>query len=150
MSGTELVLPFGATKTRKRVGRGQGSGFGTTSGRGMKGQKSRSGGSAGPYTGFEGGQVPLHRRLATRGFSNDRYALIYVPVNLMALNRVFADGEVVNLETLRVKGLIGASENMVKILASGQLEKKIKVSKALKMSESARQKIEKAGGSLVD
>ncbi|MGL4524974.1 MAG: 50S ribosomal protein L15 [Spirochaetia bacterium] len=146
MSSLEIKVPFGATRQRKRVGRGQGSGFGTTSGRGTKGQKSRTGGSAGPYPGFEGGQVPLYRRLATRGFSNARYALNYIGVNLVALDRVFSDGDEVTWESLVSKGLINKSEKMVKILGGGEIKKKLKVSASLKISESAKEKIEKAGG----
>jgi large subunit ribosomal protein L15 len=143
-----LRPPKGATKNRKRVGRGQGSGLGTTAGRGNNGQKSRSGGSGGPYLGFEGGQVPLYRRLATRGFSNARYAVNYIAINIGQLEKLFNDGEQVNLDSLCQKGLIKASERLVKLLASGTLSKKFEVS-GIKTSASARTKIEQAGGKVI-
>lgn len=149
MSEMILKVPEGATRQHKRVGRGQGSGYGTTAGRGTKGQKARTGGGAGPYPGFEGGQVPLYRRLATRGFSNARYSLIYIPLNLVSLERVYKDGEEVNMETLTAKGLIKKNEKLVKILAGGEIKKKLKVSASLKVSKMAKEKIEKAGGSVV-
>lgn len=148
MSDMILKVPVGATRKRKRVGRGQGSGYGTTAGRGTKGQKARTGGGAGPYPGFEGGQVPLYRRLATRGFSNARYTLVYVPLNLAGLERVYKDGEEVNRETLIQKGLIKENEKLVKILGGGEIKKKLKVSANLKISKMAKNKIEKAGGSI--
>lgn len=148
MSEMILKAPLGATRKRKRVGRGQGSGYGTTAGRGTKGQKARTGGAAGPYPGFEGGQVPLYRRLATRGFSNARYSLIYTPINLASLERTYKDGEEVNMETLVTRGLIKKNEKLVKILAGGEIKKKLKVNAGLKVSKMAREKIEKAGGSV--
>lgn len=149
MSDMILKIPEGATRKHKRVGRGQGSGYGTTAGRGTKGQKSRTGGSGGPYPGFEGGQVPLYRRLATRGFSNARYSLTYIPLNLVSLEKAYTDGEEVNWETLVQKGLIKKNERLVKILASGEMSKKLKISSSLKLSEAAKAKIEKAGGTVV-
>jgi large subunit ribosomal protein L15 len=141
-----LRAPRGANKNRKRLGRGQGSGLGTTSGKGTKGQKARSGGSGGPYLGFEGGQVPLYRRLATRGFSNARYAVNYVCVNIEQIEKVYDNSEVVSLETLRTKGLIKNSERLVKLLAQGELTKIVEVSSELKISAAAKEKVEKAGG----
>ena len=140
-----IVKPRGATKNRKRLGRGQGSGHGTTSGKGHKGQKARSGGGGGPYIGFEGGGVPLYRRLATRGFTNTRFAVNYVCVNINQIEKLYKDDEVVNHESLVAKGLIKASEKRIKLLATGDLTKKLEV-KGLKTSASAKEKIEKAGG----
>lgn len=148
MSDMMLRTPQGATRRHKRVGRGQGSGYGTTAGRGTKGQKARTGGGPGPYPGFEGGQVPLYRRLATRGFSNARYSLSYIPLNLGSLERVYSDGEGVTWETLVQKGLIKSNEKLVKILAGGEIKKKLKVSVSLKISESAKAKIQKVGGTV--
>lgn len=148
MSDFMISPPKGAVRNKKRLGRGQGSGLGTTSGKGNKGQKARSGGSGGPYLGFEGGQVPLYRRLATRGFSNARFAAKYTCINLAGIEKVYEEGEAVNLETLRAKGLIKASETAIKILGSGDLTKKLEVSSFFKLSASAKEKIEKAGGKI--
>ncbi|MCL2519650.1 MAG: 50S ribosomal protein L15 [Spirochaetaceae bacterium] len=142
-----IVKPKGANKNRKRLGRGQGSGLGTTSGKGHKGQKARSGGSGGPYLGFEGGQVPLYRRLATRGFSNARFAVNYICINVNQIEKLYKDGEVVSLETLAAKGLIKASEKRVKLLATGDLTKKLEIM-GIKTSASAKEKIEAAGGKI--
>ena len=139
----------GSTKRRKRVGRGESSGHGKTSGRGHKGQKARSGSAIKP--GFEGGQMPLHRRLPKRGFSNAAFRTEYTVVNLDRLNERFDDGAIVNDETLRkaglVRGLRGIKWDGIKLLAEGDVTKKftIEVDKA---SAAAREKIEKAGGSL--
>lgn len=130
-------------KTPKRVGRGIGSGMGKTSTRGHKGQNARSGGGVRP--GFEGGQMPLFRRLPKRGFTNI-WAVKYEEVSLDRLN-VFNDGEVVDLVALKDKGIIHNSVKRIKILANGELEKKLTI-KADKVSKTAKERIEKAGGTI--
>ncbi len=137
----ELKKPEGATKAPKRIGRGQGTGQGTTAGRGMNGQNSRSGG--GVRLGFEGGQMPLYRRLPKRGFNN-KWAKEYAEVNVKDLNR-FEDGAVVDLAALLECGLVGKALDGLKVLGNGELSKKLTV-KAEKFSKSAVEKIEKAGG----
>ncbi|RLE32033.1 MAG: 50S ribosomal protein L15 [Acidobacteria bacterium] len=132
----------GAKRPRKRVGRGPGSGNGKTAGRGHKGQKSRSGYSR--RYGFEGGQMPLVRRIPKRGFFNV-FRVDYQVVNLRDLDRLFADGDEVNPTTLVEKGLIRRGPKPVKILATGDLSKKLSIV-ADKFSGSARSKIEAAGG----
>ena len=137
----ELKKPEGSTKAPKRVGRGQGTGQGTTAGRGMNGQNSRSGG--GVRLGFEGGQMPLYRRLPKRGFNN-KWAKEYAEVNVKDLNR-FEDGTEVDLGVLLAAGLVGKQLDGLKVLGNGELTKKLTV-KAEKFSKSAVEKIEKAGG----
>jgi large subunit ribosomal protein L15 len=137
----ELKKAEGSTKDRKRRGRGSASGQGTTGGRGMNGQKSRSGG--GVRLGFEGGQMPLYRRIPKRGFTN-HFAKVYSEVNVKDLNR-FEDGTVVDMDLLIESGLIKQVKDGVKILGNGEIEKKITV-KADKFSKSAAEKIEAAGG----
>ena len=137
----ELTPPKGSLKLRKRVGRGQGSGSGTTAGRGNKGQKARSGG--GVRLGFEGGQMPLIRRLPKRGFTNI-FSKEYAEINVGALD-VFEEGTVVTPELLKEKGLVKKILDGVKILGNGEISKKLTV-KAHKFSESAKQKIEAIGG----
>ncbi|MFI3307044.1 MAG: 50S ribosomal protein L15 [Mycoplasmatota bacterium] len=132
----------GATKTRKRVGRGTGSGLGKTSGRGQDGQKSRSGYSHKP--GFEGGQLPLYRRLPKRGFSNAKFKTKYAVINLSDLNK-FEDGAVVTPELLKNMGMLKNQLDGVKVLGYGTLEKKLTVS-ANKFSALAKEEIEKLGG----
>ncbi len=132
----------GATKTRKRVGRGVGSGLGKTSGRGQKGQNSRSGGGVRP--GFEGGQSPLFRRLPKRGFSNARFKTTYAVINLSDLDK-FEDGATVTPELLKEMGLIKQSLDGIKVLGNGTLTKKLNV-KAHKFSSVAKEQIEKLGG----
>lgn len=131
-----------ATKTRKRVGRGPGSGTGKTAGRGENGQNSRSGG--GVRIGFEGGQTPLFRRLPKRGFSNARFKKVYAVMNLDDLNK-FEDGAEVTPEILKDMGLVKNMLDGVKILGDGKLEKKLTV-KAHKFSGKAKEEIEKLGG----
>jgi large subunit ribosomal protein L15 len=143
MSSFELRAPVGANRSKKVLGRGHGAGTGKTSGKGHKGQKARSGGNVRP--GFEGGQMPLYRRVAARGFSNHPFKKIFVPVNLSLLEKNYSDGDVVSLGTLVAKGLIKKSETNVKILGSGELTKKLDV-QIDKVSTGAVQKIEKAGG----
>lgn len=133
----------GAKKERRRVGRGPGSGRGKTAGRGHKGQKSRSGYSR--RFGFEGGQMPLVRRIPKRGFTN-RFRVEYQVVNLRDLERVFSDGDTVSPEQLASQGLVRAGAQRVKILGAGDLTKKLTV-QAHKFSAAAKATIEKVGGS---
>ncbi|HQH03652.1 MAG TPA: 50S ribosomal protein L15, partial [Verrucomicrobiota bacterium] len=128
----------GARHRRKRLGQGEASGHGKTSGRGGKGQTARSGSSI--RIGFEGGQMPLIRRIPKRGFNNARHTKRYLPVNLESLNQ-FADGTRVDPESLRSKGLANGSAAGIKILGSGELTRKLTVS-AHAFSASARAKIE--------
>jgi large subunit ribosomal protein L15 len=131
-------------KKRWRVGRGESSGSGKTCGRGTKGQKSRSGASFKPY--FEGGQMPLIRRIPKRGFSNIRFKRSFNIINVGLLNEVFEDGEVVDLEMLHQRGIVKRSLDGLKILGDGELKKRLLV-RANKFSKSALQKIHDAGGS---
>jgi large subunit ribosomal protein L15 len=139
----------GSTKRKKRVGRGRSSGHGKTSTRGHKGQKARSGGAIRP--GFEGGQMPLHRRLPKKGFSNDRFRIVYAVYNVERLAETFEDGAVINEESLRAKNLLkgrrGAKWDGIKILADGEITKKFTI-EVDKISDAAREKIEKAGGTV--
>ena len=137
----ELKPAEGSTHRKKIVGRGIGSGVGKTSGRGHKGQKARSGGGVRP--GFEGGQLPLYRRLPKRGFTNI-FAKKYDTVNVEVLDK-FNDGDEVTAESLLEKGIISKTLDGVKILGRGEVTKKLTV-KVAKVSESAKEKIEKAGG----
>jgi large subunit ribosomal protein L15 len=138
----ELSPAPGSTKDAKRVGRGHGSGHGKTSGKGHKGQKARAG--KGPRVGFEGGQMPLQRRVPKRGFNNI-FATKFAVVNLADLERVFSDGQVVDIEALRQAGLIKKPLDGVKVLGNGELSKKLTV-KVNAYSETAKAKIEAAGG----
>jgi len=137
----ELSPPPGSKKESFRVGRGPGSGNGKTSGRGHKGQKSRSGGGVRP--GFEGGQMPITRRVPKRGFNNI-FATKYATVNISDLER-FEDGATVNAEILSGCGIIKKTLDGIKILGNGELTRKLTV-QASAFSESAKQKIEGAGG----
>src|SRR5262249_39657691 len=139
----KLKAPAGATHKKKRVGRGPGSGLGKTSGRGNKGQKSRSGYSA--KRGFEGGQMPLHRRLPKRGFTNI-FKREWAEVNLSRLEELFEAGANVTLEALVEHGLVRKSlRDSVAVLGKGELSKSLTIS-AHRFSESAKKKIEAAGG----
>ena len=138
----ELSPQEGSVKNRFRKGRGAGSGNGKTAGKGHKGQNARSGGGVRP--GFEGGQLPLYRKLPKRGFNNYRFGMQYVIVNVQSLN-VFEDGEVVDCATLLEKGIIAKVCDGVKILGEGELTKKLTV-KAAVFSASAKEKIEAVGG----
>lgn len=129
--------------TRRRVGRGIGSGLGKTSGKGHKGQKARSGG--GVRRGFEGGQTPLYRRLPKRGFNNARFAIKYATINLDDLEKFFNNNDVVTPEVLKERGIIKKQLSGVKVLANGNLTKALTV-KAQRFSTNAINKIEKAGG----
>lgn len=140
----ELQPNYGSTQTRKRVGRGAGSGLGKTSGKGHKGQNARSGG--GVRIGFEGGQLPLFRRLSKRGFNNYNFQTVYATVNVSDLNR-FEDDTVVTKELLMESGLVTKELDGIKILGNGNLTKKLTV-KATKFSESAKAKIEANGGKI--
>lgn len=137
----ELSPAFGSTAEPKRKGRGAGSGNGKTGGRGHKGQKARSGGGVRP--GFEGGQMPLQRRLPKRGFKNI-FAAKYAIINVSDLE-AFDNGTVVTVDELKAKGLVSRTYDGVKLLGNGELTKKVTV-KVAKASESAKAKIEAAGG----
>ncbi len=140
----ELQPNEGSTKIRKRVGRGAGSGLGKTSGKGHKGQNARSGG--GVRVGFEGGQLPLFRRLSKRGFNNYNFRTVYATVNVSDLER-FEDGTVVTKELLKENGLIKKELDGIKILGNGELTKKLTV-QANKFSNTAKEKIENNGGKI--
>ncbi|MDR2052976.1 MAG: 50S ribosomal protein L15 [Treponema sp.] len=155
MQDFNLHAPEGANKKRRILGRGQGSGRGTTAGKGNKGQKSRSGGKT--YVGFEGGQMPLFRRLAQRGFSNYPFKKEFQIVNLGEIEKRYEDGETVNTVTLIQRGLVkgtlkdGAVKRLsapVKILGDGDFTKKLSFSVG-RLSNSAKEKIEKTGGNVV-
>lgn len=135
----------GAVHRVKRLGCGESSGHGKTSGKGHKGQKARSGGSI--RLGFEGGQMPLIRRLPKRGFNNNQFKLKIGVVNLRDLNEKFEDGATVDEKALRAAGLVRGTLDGVKILAVGDLAKKLTLI-SVKVSEAAKEKIEKAGGSV--
>ena len=137
----ELSPAAGSTAPAWRKGRGPGSGNGKTAGKGHKGQNARSGGGVRP--GFEGGQLPLYRKLPKRGFYN-RFATVYSIVNVEALN-AFEDGAVVDLEALTEKGIIRKEYDGLKVLGRGEITKKLTV-KAKIFSASAKEKIEAAGG----
>ncbi|MCR5482561.1 MAG: 50S ribosomal protein L15 [Clostridia bacterium] len=137
----ELRAVEGATKNPKRKGRGTATGQGKTGGRGMNGQKSRSGG--GTRLGFEGGQMPLYRRLPKRGFTNI-WGEVYTVINVDVLNR-FEAGTVVTPELLKAEGIVKQVKDGIKILGNGNLEKSVTV-KAHKFSKTAVEKIESAGG----
>lgn len=156
MDLSNLKAPQGATKARKRVGRGPGSTWGKTCGKGQKGQKSRSGGGVRP--GFEGGQMPLHRRVPKRGFVNI-FSKKIATLNVQDLEKFFEDGATINLEVLAERGLIPASfketedgrklvlkVDGVKILGKGELTKKFTV-QVHQFSKSAAEKINAVGGS---
>lgn len=135
----------GAKHRRKRLGSGESSGLGKTCGRGHKGQKSRSGG--GPRSTFEGGQMPLYRRLPKRGFNNKRFKKIYAVVNVGLLEDSFDEGSLINDQSLREQGIVKGKYDGIKILGAGEVSKKFKLS-VNKVSDSAKEKIEKAGGSI--
>ena len=139
----ELSPAIGSTKESKRIGRGHGSGNGKTAGKGHKGQKARAGHGMRP--GFEGGQMPLQRRVPKRGFNNI-FAEEWIAINVAALE-VFEDGAVVDAAALCNKGIIKKADLPVKVLGNGKLSKKVTV-KGLDFSETAKQKIEAAGGTV--
>lgn len=138
----ELQPTAGSVKDVKRIGRGHGSGQGKTAGKGHKGQKARSGGSIRP--GFEGGQMPLQRRMPKRGFNNI-FALEFATVNVSELEKRFESGAVVDANALIESGALKNAKDGVKILGNGELTKSLTV-KAVKFTAAAKEKIEKAGG----
>lgn len=140
----ELKYNEGSKKNIKRLGRGSSSGTGKTSGRGENGQNSRSGG--GVRIGFEGGQLPLYRRLPKRGFSNAMFKKVYATINVSDLNK-FEDGTVVSPELLREMGIIKNELSGIKVLGNGSLDKKLTV-RAHKFSNQAKEKIEAKGGKI--
>ena len=137
----ELEKNIGATHAKKRLGNGPGSGHGKTCGRGQKGQKARSGGSINPV--FEGGQLPLYRRLPKRGFSNAKFKTEYATINVEDLN-AFEDGTLVTPALLKEKGIVKKQLNGIKVLGNGKLEKKLTI-QANKFSNSALVKIKESG-----
>ncbi len=144
MKLNELKPPAGAKKNRKRLGRGEGSGTGHTAGKGNKGQNARSGGGTKP--GFEGGQMPLQRRLPKRGFSNYHFRKNVAEVNLRDLAG-FAAGSVVDAQALAEAGLIKGSFDAIKLLGDGEIQVALTV-KVDKISAGAKTKVEAAGGSV--
>jgi large subunit ribosomal protein L15 len=144
MHDFNLHAPEGANKRKRIIGRGQGSGRGTTAGKGNKGQQSRSGGKT--YIGFEGGQMPLYRRIAHRGFSNYPFKKVFQIVNVGEIEKRYENGETVDAASLIAKGLV-KDVDKVKILGNGELTKKLSF-KVAALSASAKEKIEKAGGSI--
>jgi len=147
MSIKSIKPPKGAIKKKRIIGRGDSAGKGSTCGRGDKGQKSRSGG--GVHPGFEGGQMPLYRRVARRGFSNYPFKKTFIPINLAELDTKYNNGETVNLQTLKDKNLIKNKDVNIKILGNGEISKKLTV-EGLKISKSAKESIEKAGGKVTE
>lgn len=141
----QIKAPAGANKKKTIVGRGYGS-KGRSAGRGHDGQKSRSGGGVRP--GFEGGQMPLYRRIARKGFSNYPFKVVYKPVSLDQLSASFEDGDVVNIESLKEKKIVKGKNVQAKILANGEISKKVKI-EGLKLSENAAEKIKAAGGEIL-
>ncbi len=138
----------GSTTPARRLGRGIGSGLGKTSGKGHKGQWARSGGGVRP--GFEGGQMPLTRRLPKRGFKNGLFKKVYTVINIGMINDLYNDGDVVTVEDLKAKGIISKIEEYgLKVLGDGEVTKKLTV-KADKFTASAKEKIENAGGQAVE
>ena len=137
----ELEKNIGATHAKKRLGNGPGSGHGKTCGRGQKGQKARSGGSINPV--FEGGQLPLYRRIPKRGFSNHMFKTQYAVINLDQLN-IFEDGTVVTPALLKEKGIVKKQLDGIKVLGTGKLEHKITI-QANKFATSALEKIKDSG-----
>lgn len=139
----ELSPAAGSAKSAWRKGRGAGSGNGKTAGRGHKGQNARTGGGVRPS--FEGGQIPLYRRLPKRGFTNSLFKKDYAIINLETLDKLFNDGDAVSMETLLEMGVIRKELNGLKVLGRGEITKKLTV-KAAVFSASAKEKIEAAGG----
>jgi len=135
----------GAKHRIKRLGCGESSGLGKTSGKGNKGQKARSGGSIRP--GFEGGQMPLHRRLPKRGFNNKDFKTTVSVVSIAQLEKHFSDGDTVNEEILREKNIVNRNSDIIKVLGQGNISKKLTIAVDA-ISGSAREKIEKAGGTV--
>lgn len=145
MQINDLRPARGSNVSRKRLGRGTGSGLGTTAGKGTKGQNARKSGQV--RKGFEGGQMPLLRRIPKRGFNNTQFATVYEIVNLGDVNDRFEAGETVNLATLKERGLVKGNKDGIKILGGGDITKKLNF-EADKVSKSAADKIAKAGGGI--
>jgi len=143
----DITEKIGRRPRRKRIGRGEGSGHGKTSGRGHKGAKSRSGWKSKP--GYEGGQMPFFRRLPKRGFSNVQFAPRYHVVNLKSLEERCEDGMEVTAESLAALGVVRDTSCALKVLAEGELTKKLRVT-AAKFSAAAKRKIEAAGGTVTE
>src|SRR5256714_6232585 len=150
-NGFEMTLSLnslrpakGSTHKKKRLGRGPGTGLGKTAGRGHKGQKSRSGYSS--KTGFEGGQMPLHRRLPKRGFTNI-FKKHWIEISLEALDKSFSENDEVTPQLLHKRGLIKKAKHDIVVLGNGEVSKALKIS-AHRFTKSAREKIEKAGGAV--
>src|SRR4029077_2700229 len=135
----------GSNRPKKRLGRGRGSGTGKTSGKGVKGQKARPGHHGARFA-FEGGQMPMPRRIPKRGFKNP-FRVEAFPINVATLDKVFDAGATVDVETLRARGLLPKTAECVKILGEGELTKKLSI-KAHRASATAKDKIAKAGGTL--
>lgn len=142
----QIRPPHGAVKNRKRLGRGESSGLGKTSGRGHKGQKARAGGYH--KVGFEGGQMPLARRLPKRGFSNVAFSSSFAVINVSQLNRLPQDVTEVDADALVARGVIRRKLDGLKILGDGELTRALTIT-AAKFSKTAQAKIEKAGGKAV-
>ncbi len=140
----QINAPFGANTKKTIVGRGASS-KGRTCGRGHNGQNSRSGG--GVRLGFEGGQMPLYRRVARRGFSNYPFKVTYVAVSLSTLDAAYADGDTVTLESLKEKGIVKGKDVQVKVLNNGEITKKLAL-EGIRVSASAAAAVEAAGGSV--
>lgn len=145
MLSNEITAIAGAEKKRRRIGRGNGSGHGKTCGRGHKGCGQRAGSSV--RATYEGGQMPLFRRIPKRGFSNVNFARQYEIVNVSQLEQLFADGTSIGIEELAQAGLVNGVKSKVKVLGDGDLTKKLSVT-AQKFSKSAEQKISGCGGSV--
>ena len=145
MLNDEITTIAGRYKKRKRIGRGKGSGHGKTCGRGHKGCGSRPGSSA--RLTYEGGQMPLFRRLPKRGFNNYNFSRRYEIVNISQLERIFDDGAAINVQELATAGLVDSFKSKVKVLGDGELTKKLTVT-AHKFSKSAEQKISDCGGTV--
>ena len=145
MLSNEITAIVGANKKRKRVGRGKGSGHGKTCGRGHKGCGQRAGG--GVRGTYEGGQMPLFRRIPKRGFNNYNFARRYEIVNVSQLEHFFDDGTAISIEEMVTAGLVDSANSKVKILGDGELTKKLSVS-AQKFSKSAADKISGCGGTV--
>ena len=142
----ELKNVVGAVHRKKRVGCGEGGGHGKTSGRGGKGQSARSGSSIRP--GFEGGQMPLYRKLPHRGFNNYNHRITYSTVNIGELSKLDESITEINADILSQNGLVRRGETQIKILGDGEISRALKVT-ATKFSESAKAKLEKAGGEAI-
>jgi large subunit ribosomal protein L15 len=145
MLNDEITTIAGRYKKRKRLGRGKGSGHGKTCGRGHKGCGSRPGSST--RLTYEGGQMPLFRRLPKRGFNNYNFSKRYEVVNISQLERIFDDGAAINVQELATAGLVDSFKSKVKVLGDGELTKKLTVT-AHKFSKSAEQKISDCGGTV--